>query len=50
MFYLCVFKKVQNDLIIYYYYNSFCWFRLALQINRNASLFISYDSCKFDRH
>ena len=28
----------------------FCRFRLALQINCNTSLFISYNSCKFDRH
>ena len=30
----------------HYYY---CRFRLALQINCNGSLFISYNSCKFDR-
>ena len=28
----------------------FCRFRLALQINCNARLFISYNSCTFDRH
>ena len=30
--------------------NHFCRFRLAVQISCNASLFISYNSCKFDRH
>ena len=28
----------------------FCRFRLAMEINCNASLFISYNSCKLDRH
>ena len=71
MFYLCIFKQVQNDLFLYHYYYFFhyfffiiiiitiiiiiiillfCRFRLALQINCNTSLFISYNSCKFDRH
>ena len=35
-------EVVFDDMII--------WFRLALQINCKASLFTSYNSCKFDRH
>ena len=29
---------------------TYCRFRLALQINCNATLFISYNSGKFDRY
>ena len=59
MFHLCIFKQVQNDLFICLLLLLqllllslllFRRFRLALQINCNASLFISYNSCKFDRH
>ena len=50
MLYLCIFKQVQNDLFIIIINYIFYWFRLALQINCNASLFISYNSCKFDRY
>ena len=46
MFYSCIFKQVQNDLLLLLL---LLWFRLALQINCNASFFISYNSCKFDR-
>ena len=62
MFYLCIFKQfvyilllsllslllsLLSLLLLLLLY--FCRFRLALQINCDASLFISDNSCEFDR-
>ena len=65
MFYLCIFKQflyilllsllslllslLSLLLLLLLLLLYFCRFRLALQINCDASLFISDNSCKFDR-
>ena len=64
MFYLCIFKQfvyilllsllslllsLLSLLLLLLLLLYFCRFRLALQINCDASLFISDNSCKFDR-
>ena len=64
MFYLCIFKQflyilllsllslllsLLSLLLLLLLLLYFCRFRLALQINCDASLFISDNSCEFDR-